>query len=115
MREQPEYKSIATLIMELLELLSAYVRQELRAAVDSGLVRPLRNVGRWLALVTVASTLFALSCIFLAVGAFQLLARLVGAPWIAYLIVGGVLFIGGIMVMVPLFTKGETEDGDERS
>ena len=54
-----------------------------------------------------ASTLFALAAIFLAVGAFQLLAEIVGATWIAYLIIGGILIVAGVGTVIAMASGKE--------
>lgn len=107
MAEPEKTKSVSELTTELIDLTNGYVRQEIRATVDGSVVRPLKRAGRWLALVTVASTLFALASIFLAVGAFQLLATIVGATWIAYLIIGGILLLAGAGLAAALMRKDQ--------
>ena len=102
-------KSVSELIAELFELTSDYIRQEIKSTVEHSVARPLRNAGRWVALALGASTLLALAAIFLAVGAFQLLAEIVGAAWIAYLIVGGVLLAAG--VGTAMMIGKETDEG----
>ncbi len=111
MAPEENKKSISELIGELLELASGYFRQETRSIVENSIARPLRKAGRWVALALVASTLFALAVIFLTVGAFQLLAELVGATWIAYLIIGGVLLVLGIGTVVAMATGKEADQG----
>ncbi len=105
MTEPKKTKSVSELTAELIDLTNGYVRQEINAIVAGSVIRPLKRLGRWLALVTVASTLFALASIFLAVGAFQLLATVVGATWIAYLIIGGILLLGGAGFAAALMRK----------
>ncbi len=96
-------KSFSELIIELIELTQTFFRQELKSTIDNIVVGPLKKVGFWLALTLVAATLFSLALIFLAVGAFQLLATLVGATWMAYLIIGVVLFLvaGLLLILRP--------------
>lgn len=94
-----ENKSLIELLIELFDLINSYFKQELRASVRSGLIKPAQRLGIWMGLTIVASTLFGLAAIFLAVGSFQLLARLVGAAWIAYFIVGGALLLAGILLI----------------
>lgn len=110
MAPEENKKSVSELATEVLELTSGYIRQEIKSTVEHSLARPIRRAGRWAALAMAASTLFALAAIFLAVGAFQLLAELVGAAWIAYLIIGGVLLAVGIGTVVAM-VKGK--DGNE--
>lgn len=105
MAQPKKTKSVSELTAELIDLTNDYVRQEISATVDGRVVRPLKRLGRWFALVTVASALFALASIFLAVGAFQLLAIVVGATWIAYLIIGGILLLGSMGFAAALMRK----------
>ncbi|KKL20654.1 hypothetical protein LCGC14_2453290 [marine sediment metagenome] len=86
------------------------MRQEIKSAIESLIVGPAKKVGFWMALTIVAATFFSLAIIFLAVGAFQLLATLVGAAWIAYLIIGSILFVGGVILLL-LRPRGGDKDG----
>ena len=104
-------KSVSELIAELSELTSGYIRQEIKSTVEHSVARPLRNAGRWVALALAASTLITLAAIFLAVGAFQLLAEIVGATWIAYLIIGGVLLVAGLGTAIAMTIGKEKDEG----
>lgn len=106
-------KSFSELIVELIELTQTFFRQELKSTIDNIVVGPLKKVGFWLALTLVTATLFSLALIFLAVGAFQLLATLVGATWIAYLIIGAVLFL--VAVLLLILRPGGDVRGKKRS
>ncbi len=107
MAPEENKKSVSELFAELLELTSGYVRQEVKNTVEHSIARPLRSAGRWAALALAASTLFALAAIFLAVGAFQLLAEIVGATWIAYLIIGGILIVAGVGTVIAMASGKE--------
>ncbi len=109
MNQEEEKKSVSTLVAELLELSSGFLRQELRATINLAVVRPLKSVGKWLALAVAASTLFSLALIFLAIGAFQLLAELLGATWIAYLIIGAGLLLIGVIPIAVMIRQDEGE------
>ncbi|MDP1809455.1 MAG: phage holin family protein [Actinomycetota bacterium] len=98
--EQQKEESITDLILDLVDLSRRYFSQEARTVVDKAIISPARRAGFWLAFTIVAATLFALAAIFLSVGAFQLLATVVGAAWIAYLIVGGILFLGAAAMII---------------
>ncbi len=91
--------SLLKSIVDLIELLIAYLRQELKSAVDDSLTRPLKRAGRKAGLAIVAGVLMSIASIFIAVGLFQLLAVLVGATWIAYLIIGAILVIFVIVII----------------
>lgn len=98
--DQNKEESVADLVLDLVDLSRRYIRQEAQGVVDKALISPARRVGFWLAFIIVGATLFALAAIFLSVGAFQLLATVVGAAWIAYLIIGGILFLGATALMI---------------
>lgn len=101
MPQEEQEKSVAALFLELVDLFRQYIEQEVRAVIDRAIISPGRRLGFWLGFTIVGATLFALAAIFLSVGLFQLLATLVGAAWIAYLIIGVVLLIGaGILMML---------------
>ena len=110
MTEEENKKSLSVLIAELLELASRYIRQEIKGTVEEAVARPIRNAGKWAALALAASSLFTLAAIFLAVGAFQLLAEIVGATWIAYLIIGGLLLAGGIATAASMRLGKEPDE-----
>ena len=105
--EEQREESLADLIADFVDLSSQYIRQETQAIVDKAVISPARRLGFWLAFTIVAATLFALAAIFLSVGAFQLLAALVGAPWIAYLIIGSLLLLAGASLLVLRQKLGE--------
>ena len=98
--EPPKEESVADLVLDVIALANQYLRQEVQAVVDKAIIDPARRLGFWLGFTIVAATLFALAAIFLSVGAFQLLATLVGAAWIAYLIIGGSLFLGATALII---------------
>ena len=110
MAPEENRKSVSELIAELLELTSGYARQEIKNTVEHSIARPLRSAGRWAALALATSTLFALAAIFLAVGAFQLLAIIVGATWIAYLVIGGILLAAGAGTAIAMGTGKEKDE-----
>ncbi len=104
-----EEKAATGLLIELIDLVKRYLSQEIKSAVESLIVGPVKKVGFWSALTLVAATFFSLAILFLAVGAFQLLATLVGATWIAYLIIGALLFVGGVIVLLMRPRGGDTD------
>ncbi len=110
MAPEENKKPVSELITELLELTVGYIRQEIKSTIEHSVARPLRSAGRWAALALAASTLFALAAIFLAVGAFQLLAEIVGATWIAYLVIGGILLVAGIGTVIAMASGKETDN-----
>ena len=89
--------SLLKSIVDLIELLIAFVRQELKSAVDSSLAEPLKKAGKKTGIAIAVGFIMGIAAIFIAVGLFQLLATIVGATWIAYLIIGTLLVIVGII------------------
>lgn len=108
--EPKQEESVLDLLFELIDLSRRYARQEIQVVIERALLSPARRLGLLLAFTIVAATLFALSSIFLAVGAFQLLARLVGAAWIAYLIVGFMLLAVAIILAAAGRRYGKGND-----
>ena len=92
--------SLLKSIVDLIELLIAFIRQELKSAVDSGLAEPLKKAGKKTGIAIAVGFIMGIAAIFIAVGLFQLVATLVGATWIAYLIIGVLLIIFGVIVSV---------------
>ncbi len=105
--EKQKEPSIADLVADFVSLTRQYIEQETDAIFQRAVVKPARRLGFWIAFAIVAATLFALSAIFLSVGAFQLLATLVGAAWIAYLIIGALLLLGAAAFSVLKTRQGE--------
>jgi len=92
--------SLLKSIVDLIELLIAYVRQELKSTVDSSLAEPLRKAGKKVGIAIFVAFIMSVAAIFIAVGLFQLLATLLGATWIAYLVIGVILIIFGVVAGV---------------
>ena len=93
-------KTLIQLFTELIELGVTYLRQQLKSIVGSSVAEPLRRAGVAAATAMLAATVFGLAVIFIAVGLFLLLAKLVGASWIAFLIVGAVLVLIGYLIAI---------------
>lgn len=83
------------LIVELIELASLYVRQQVKMTMDKSVADPLRKAGLAVAAAILSAVIFGLAAIFITVGLFLLFVRIVGAAWIAFLITGIVLLIAG--------------------
>lgn len=96
------------MFIELVQLVNRFLRQQLQETIDQSVARPIRNAGRSAALAILAAGITVLAIIFLAVGLFQLLASMVGAAWIAYLIVGGTL---ALVAAVLMLVRGRARNG----
>ena len=99
MAETKQEKSLIELVVELIDLFARYVRQQIKLAVDSGIAAPLKKAGFAAAVAILSAVIFGLAAIFITVGLFLLLIRIVGAAWIAFLIVGVVLLLVGAVIM----------------
>lgn len=90
-------KTLIESILNLIDLVSVYLRQQVKRIVDESIAGPISAAGRKAALFILAFSLFSLSSIFIAVGLFLSLAKLVGFIF-AYLIIGALLIITGLIV-----------------
>lgn len=90
-------KTLIESVLELIDLISTYIRQQARMIVDQSIAGPIASAGRKAALFIFAFSLFSLAAIFVAVGLFLALASLVGFI-LAYLIIGALLIIVGLLV-----------------
>jgi len=98
-------KSLVESVLELFEVTSTYVRQEVKRVVDESIAGPIGVAARKAAFILLAFTLFSIAAIFISVGLFLLLATLIGYI-LAYLSIGIVLVIfGGILVWQAMDRK----------
>jgi membrane-bound ClpP family serine protease len=98
MAEEKRRKSILDLILELVELLNKYFKQQLLEVISESVIDPLTRAGRKVGFWILTFTLFAIASIFIAVAVFLILVQIIGSYSIAYLIVGVVFIIAGILV-----------------
>lgn len=90
-------KTLIESVLNLIDLVSVYFRQQVKRIVDESIAGPIGAAGRKAALFILAFSLFSLSSIFIAVGLFLALAKLVGFIF-AYLIIGALLITAGLIV-----------------
>lgn len=84
----PGPKEIPELVTELVDMSTAYLRQEV--------VQPARHLGRFAGLGIAAGAVFALAALFLVLGAFALLvAVLPEGPWWTVLARGLTVVVAG--------------------
>lgn len=105
-----EGQSLIKSLGELLDLLTRYAKEQAGSAVEDHVARPIRRASRWAAFTLVGSVFFALASFFLAIGFFLLLARILGATWAAFLLVGVLLLLGGGLTGL-LRNKGDDKNG----
>jgi len=87
-------------LLDLLQTVRDWVRQEAEATVKEKIVPPLQKLGLAIASAFAASTLFVIGAIFVAVAAIVYLSQLLGVP-LAFLLIGAVFLIGaGIFTYV---------------
>ena len=105
-----EGQSLIKSLGELLDLLTRYAKEQAGIAVEDHVARPIRRASRWAAFTLVSAVFFSLAFFFLALGFFLLLARILGAIWGAFLLVGVLLLLGGGLTGF-LRNKGDDNDG----
>ncbi|HZD59341.1 MAG TPA: hypothetical protein VE439_02655 [Anaerolineae bacterium] len=91
-------RSLIESILNLIDLISIYVRQQTKRTVDQSITRPIGNAARSAAFLILSFSLFSIAAIFIAVGLFLLLAFLVGYI-LAYFIVGVLLVLAGFIFL----------------
>lgn len=91
--EQP----ILDQITELADMAMSYVRQETRAIIADQVLAPLHELRRQMVFGIMGAVLVGLATVFLAVGAFLVLQRLVG-PIVAFWAVGAVVLAFGLVM-----------------
>jgi uncharacterized membrane protein len=91
-------KTIIDSILELFDLIMVYVRQQVKMIVEQNITGPIGTAARKAGFFILAFTLFSIASIFVAVGFFLLLASLIGYI-LAYLLIGAVLIVGGIVLV----------------
>lgn len=97
-------KSLIESILNLTDLVSTYVRQQVKMTVDNSITGPIGVAARKAAFLILSFSLFSLAAIFIAVGLFLLLAFLVGYI-LAYFIVGALLMLGGFLFLRQASTR----------
>ncbi|MHB8840810.1 MAG: phage holin family protein [Candidatus Aquicultor sp.] len=91
-------KTIIDAVLELFDLVMTYARQQITMIVEQNITRPIGTAARKAAFFILAFTFFSIASIFVAVGFFLLLASLIGYI-LAYLSIGAVLILGGIVLV----------------
>jgi VIT1/CCC1 family predicted Fe2+/Mn2+ transporter len=87
-------KRLIDSVIELIDLVALYIRQNAKKIIEEGVAKPLQAAGRAAGLFLFAFTVFSIASIFLAVGVFLALASLIGYP-ASYILIGIVLLIIG--------------------
>lgn len=80
-------------LLDLLQTLRDWVRQEAEAVVKEKIVPPLQKLGITIASASAAAALLVIGLIFIAVAAIVYLSQLLGVP-LAFLLIGLVFVIG---------------------
>lgn len=91
-------KRLIDSIIELIDLIAVYIRQNAKQIVDEGIAKPLQNAGRKAGLFLFAFTVFSIAAIFVSVGLFIALASVTGYP-AAYILIGVALIITGLLAL----------------
>jgi hypothetical protein len=91
-------KRLIDLVIELIDQIAAYIKQNAKQIVDESIAKPLQNAGRKAGLFFFAFVVFSIASIFVAVGLFLAFASVVGYP-VAYLLIGIILIIAGLLAL----------------
>ncbi|MDP2210333.1 MAG: phage holin family protein [Candidatus Aquicultor sp.] len=97
-------RSLVESILDLFEVSSTYVRQQVKQVVDESIAGPIGTAAKKAAFIMLAFTLFSIAAIFISVGLFLLFATLVGYI-LAYLSIGIVLVIFGAILVWQAMDK----------
>jgi VIT1/CCC1 family predicted Fe2+/Mn2+ transporter len=91
-------KRLIDSVIELIDLIAVYIRQNVKQIIDEGIAKPLQNAGRKAGLFLFAFTVFSIAAIFVSVGLFLALASITGYP-AAYILIGIILIIAGLFAL----------------
>jgi hypothetical protein len=86
-------------LVDLLETVRDWVRQEAEAAVREKVVLPLQRLGLTLASAVAAAVLLVIALIFLAVAAVIALGNVIGYAW-TFFAIGMTYLIGSVVFLV---------------
>lgn len=89
-------KTVIDSVLELVDLITLYVKKQAKSIVDQSIAGPIGAAARKAAFMILAFSLFSLAAIFIAVGLFLSLVSLTGYI-LAYLIIGILLIIAGLI------------------
>ena len=98
MSKDRSIKGLVDSILELIDLVAQYARQQAQQVVDESIVKPIQKAGRIAGLFIFAFTAFAIALLFIVVGVFIAFANLVGYS-LAFIIIGVVLVINGAIAL----------------
>lgn len=105
-------KTIMDAVFELFDLVMVYVRQQVKLIVEQNITRPITIASRKAAFFLLAFTFFSIASLFVAVGFFLLLASLIGYI-LAYLSIGAILILGGILLIRLSLSEGKIRGGKQ--
>ncbi len=97
MSDNTNYGGIISTLLEAVEMIKTYLAQELKSLVDENLIEPLMIAKSKIFSSVMAAISLSLALAFLSVAAFLVLVDLIGSYPIAYLIVGVVFLILGLI------------------
>ena len=92
-------KSLLDLFVELVDTINGYFRQESKRTLDDSVIKPLHRIKNKMVFGIIAAVLLGVSAIFLSVALFLLLANAVGSYWLALMLIGAVLLVGGLVLI----------------
>jgi len=91
-------KRLIDSVIELIDQIAAYIKQNAKQIIDESIAKPLQSAGRKAGLFFFAFVVFSIASLFVSVGLFLAFTSIVGYP-IAYLTIGGVLIIAGLLAL----------------
>ncbi len=99
MEDKTTEKSLSDLIVELVNVVSKYLRQESKETLESSVIKPLNHMKDRMIFGIIAAFLIGLSAIFVSVAVFLLLVKVVGSYWLGLGIIGIILLVGGFVLI----------------
>ncbi|HDP70299.1 MAG TPA: hypothetical protein ENN38_05790 [Actinobacteria bacterium] len=99
MKDKTTEKSLSDLIVELVNIVSKYLRQESKETLESSVIKPLNHMKDRMIFGIIAAFLIGLSVIFVSVSVFLLLVKAVGSYWLGLGTVGIILLVGGFVLL----------------
>lgn len=101
-QDEPSRPSLVDALVELIQTVVDYLRQEAEALVKDKVVMPTQKAGQVVAFALAAAAVLVLGLAFLSVGLLLVLANALGWPGALFLI-GGVLVLGaGLLTFLKM-------------
>lgn len=109
-----EEKDLTQLVREFVEALGLYLKQQGRELVTEVTMKPLRQAGLYLLLLTAVSSMLALGIVFVGLGAALGLTEALNSSAAAFGLMGVVILLAAFVTYRLWVSRGQTE-GKEKS